>query len=237
MCILLTEGSVYIMEHYNRRQQEERERIIQRGCLVFAILAAAVLIAWLVWQRGMLVEARTEAATADLAGQVLRFHVLADSDSLSDQQIKMQVKEDVVTWLHENQPEDADRKEMEAFIREHLEDIRELAQETVRREGSSDKVIAELTRDEFPEKTYGTLTFPAGEYEALRIRIGAGEGHNWWCCLYPGLCFTDAVHVEADKKDIQELRTLVDEDAYEMVTCTSDFRIKWFFFGGHEGDK
>lgn len=204
---------------------------------MFSLLAAAVLTAWLVWQRGMLVEARTEAATAELAGQVLRFHVLADSDSLSDQQIKMQVKEDVVEWLRENRPVDANRKEMETFIRKHLTEIKELAQETVRRAGSSDTVTAELTRDEFPEKTYGTLTFPAGEYEALRIRIGAGEGHNWWCCLYPGLCFTDAVHVEADKKDMQELRTLLDEDAYEMVTCTSDFRIKWFFFGGHEGDE
>lgn len=228
------------MEHYYRnyrKQQKERERIIQRACLIFAILMAAVLTAWLVWQRGMLVKARTEAATEDLAGQVLRFHVLADSDSLRDQQIKMQVKEEVVAWLGENRPEDSTREEMEAFIRAHLAEIRELAQETVCQEGSTDTVTAELTRDEFPEKTYGTLTFPAGEYEALRIRIGAGEGHNWWCCLYPGLCFTDAVHVEADKKDMQELRTLVDEDAYEMVTCTSDFRIKWFFFGGYEGDR
>lgn len=228
------------MEHYYnnyRKQQKERERIMQRGCLIFAVLMAMMLTAWLVWQRGMLVEARTEAATENLAGQVLRFHVLADSDSLRDQQIKMQVKEDVVAWLNENRPEDADRKEMEAFIREHLTEIKKLAQETVRRAGSADTVTAELTRDEFPEKTYGTLTFPEGEYEALRIRIGTGEGHNWWCCLYPGLCFTDAVRVEADKKDMQELRTLVDGDAYEMVTCTSDFRIKWFFFGGYEGDR
>lgn len=228
------------MEHYYnnyRKQQKERERIMQRGCLIFAVLMAMMLTAWLVWQRGMLVEARTEAATESLAGQVLRLHVLADSDSLRDQQIKMQVKEEVVAWLHENRPEDADRKEMEVFIGEHLTEIKKLAQETVRQAGSSDTVTAELTRDEFPEKTYGTLTFPKGEYEALRIRIGSGEGHNWWCCLYPGLCFTDAVHVEADKKDMQELRTLVDEDAYEMVTCTSDFRIKWFFFGGYEGDR
>ena len=228
------------MEHYYnnyRKQQKERERIMQSGCLIFAVFMAMMLTAWLVWQRGMLVEARTEAATESLAGQLLRLHVLADSDSLRDQQIKMQVKEEVVAWLHENRPEDADRKEMEVFIGEHLTEIKELAQETVRRAGSSDTVTAELTRDEFPEKTYGTLTFPEGEYEALRIRIGSGEGHNWWCCLYPGLCFTDAVHVEADKKDMQELRTLVDEDAYEMVTCTSDVRIKWFFFGGYEGDR
>ena len=103
--------------HYDRRQQGERERIIHRCCLIFALLVAAVLTAYLVWQRGMLVEARTEDATADLAGQVLRFHVLADSDSLRDQQIKMQVKEDVVAWLNENRPEDADRKEMEEFRR------------------------------------------------------------------------------------------------------------------------
>ena len=225
------------MEHYYRRQQKERERIIQRGCLIAAILIAAGLTAWLVWQRGMLVEARSEAATEDLAGQVLRFHVLADSNSLRDQQIKMRVKDEVIAWLGENRPEDSTREEMEAFIGAHLAEIRELAEETVRREGSADTVTAELARDEFPEKTYGALTFPAGEYEALRIRIGAGEGHNWWCCLYPGLCFTDAVHVKADKKDMQELRTLVDEDAYEMVTCTSDFRIRWFFFGEHEGER
>lgn len=223
--------------HYYRRQQKERERIIQRGCLIFAFLTAIVLTAYLAWQREMLVEARTEAATENLTGQVLRLHVLADSDSLRDQQIKMQVKEEVVTWLAENRPEDSTREEVEVFIREHLTEITELAQETVRREGSADVVTAELARDEFPEKTYGTLTFPEGEYEALRIRIGSGEGHNWWCCLYPGLCFTDAVRVEADKKDMQELKTLVDEDAYEMVTCTSDFRIKWFFFGGYEGDR
>ena len=145
------------MEHYYnnyRKQQKERERIMQRGCLVFAVLLAMMLTAWLVWQRGMLVEARAEEATENLAGQVLRFHVLADSDSLRDQQIKMQVKEEVVTWLHENRPEDADRKEMEAFIREHLTEIKKLARETVRREGSADAVTVELARDEFPEKTY-----------------------------------------------------------------------------------
>ena len=121
------------MEHYYnnyRKQQKERERIMQRGCLIFAVFMAMMLTAWLVWQRGMLVEARTEAATESLAGQVLRLHVLADSDSLRDQQIKMQVKEEVVAWLHENRPEDADRKEMEVFIREHLTEIKKLAQET-----------------------------------------------------------------------------------------------------------
>ena len=88
------------MEHYYnnyRKQQKERERIMQSGCLIFAVLMAMMLTAWLVWQRGMLVEARTEAATESLAGQVLRLHVLADSDSLRDQQIKMQVKEEIIT--------------------------------------------------------------------------------------------------------------------------------------------
>lgn len=150
------------MEHYYnnyRKQQKERERIMQSGCLIFAVFMAMMLTAWLVWQRGMLVEARTEAATESLAGQVLRLHVLADSDSLRDQQIKMQVKEEVVAWLHENRPEDADRKEMEVFIGEHLTEIKKLAQETVRRAGSSDTVTAELTRDKSRRKPTEHLHF------------------------------------------------------------------------------
>ena len=236
MYILLTEGSVYIMTYYIK-QQEERKRTIRTVCLAISLAVAAVLTAWLIWQRGILVEVRAHEAAEDLEGQVLRLHVLADSDSLRDQEIKMSVKSEVVEWLQENRPAGADRSQMETFIRTHLTELEDVARKTIRAEGSKDRVEAELTWDTFPEKKYGDITFPAGEYEALRIRIGSGKGHNWWCCLYPGLCFTDAVHVRVDQKDMQELRTLLDEDAYEMITCTSDFRVKWFFFGGHEGDK
>lgn len=201
-----------------------------RVLLITAILLAAVFTAWTVRERGILIEERTHAATEELSQQVLRFHVLADSDSDRDQEIKMKVKEAVIDYLQETMLKDSDLKGTRQFVREHLEEIETLAEETVSEAGSSDPVTARLEMDEFPEKTYGDVTFPAGEYEALRIRIGSGEGHNWWCCLYPNLCFTDAVHAKVVPEDKGKLKELLDEDAYDMITCTTDFKIKWFFF-------
>lgn len=199
--------------------------------MILAILAAGVLTAWLGVQRGLLVEERSARAAEELTEQVLRFHVLADSDSKEDQRIKMQVKEQVVGWLGRELKGADSLEETKAFVSGHLEDVRSLAQETVREAGGSDPVTAELTTDDFPEKAYGDVTFPAGRYEALRIRIGSGRGHNWWCCLYPGLCFTDAVHARVNPEDKEELCRLLDGDTYDMITCTADYKIKWFFFG------
>jgi stage II sporulation protein R len=219
---------------------EEREPFPQRFhriCLAAAILIAALLTGWVTIQRGILVENRTQAATSQLAEQVLRFHVLADSDSTEDQRIKMQVKEAVISYLQEGVSGEKSLEGTKTFVTEHLEEIRELALQTVKEQGSSDTVSAELVTDEFPEKTYGDVTFPAGTYQALRISIGSGQGHNWWCCLYPNLCFRDAVHATVDPEDKQALQQLLDEDAYEMITCTTDFKIKWFFFGDQETKK
>lgn len=216
------------------RREEYISRRIHGICLGISIVIAAALTGWAVMQRGLLVEARTERAAAELAGNVLRFHVLADSDSQRDQQVKMQVKSAVISYLQEKLDGQNSLRETKEYVQEHLEEIQEVAQETVRQENSEDTVTAELVRDEFPEKTYGDVTFPKGTYEALRIRIGSGKGHNWWCCLYPNLCFTDSVCGKVMPEDKQELEGVLDEDAYEMITCTSDFKIKWFFFSEEE---
>lgn len=183
-----------------------------------------------------MVTARTETATQSLAEEVLRFHVLADSDSFQDQEIKIQVKEAVVDWLREHRREASGKEETKAFLAAHLKEIEALSERVIRRAGDEDSVTAEIVWDQFPEKTYGTLTFPAGEYEALRIRIGSGRGHNWWCCLYPGLCFTGALQVKEDQEEVKELENLIDGDAFELITGGSQVQIRWFFLGTHKGE-
>lgn len=200
-----------------------------RLLLITAILLAAFFTAWTVRERGILIEERTRTATEELSQQVLRFHVLADSDSAGDQEVKMKVKKAVIEYLQESMPEDKSLQGTRQFVEEHLEDIETLAGQTVLEAGSNDQVTARLETASFPEKTYGDVTFPEGEYEALRILIGSGKGHNWWCCLYPNLCFTDAVHAKVVPEDKRKLEEILDEDTYDMITCTSDFRIKWFF--------
>lgn len=203
-------------------------------CLGIALLCGALLTGLLLVQRGMLVEARARRAGQELSREVLRFHVLADSDSRQDQQRKMEVKEAVLAYMGEAMPQDADLEETCSWVREHLEALEQTAGETLREAGCSDPVRAELVRDYFPEKTYGDVTFPEGEYTALRICIGEGQGHNWWCCLYPSLCFTDAVTARVPEEEKEQMGRVLGEDEYEMITAYSDFKLRWFFFGGRD---
>ena len=195
---------------------------------VSAVILSAMLTAC-VW-RTETVSAKMETAQKHMAEEVLRFHVLANSDSKEDQELKMTVKDEVVSWLEAKMDCDS-LEETKNFIRSHLTGIEEVAEETVRRVGYSYPVQAALEWTDFPEKSYGDVTFPAGSYEALRIQIGEAKGHNWWCVLYPNLCFIDSVQAVVPEKGKKQLKHVLTDDEYDMVTATSKFKVKWFFFG------
>ena len=203
----------------------------KRRNLIMAALAVMIslMLTACVW-RTETVSAKVEKTQEHMAEEVLRFHVLANSDSKEDQNLKMKVKDTVVSWMEE----EMDTKSLaqtKAFIRSHLPQIEALAEETIQKEGYSYPVRASLEWTVFPEKTYGDITFPAGTYEALRIQIGEAKGHNWWCVLYPSLCFIDSVHAVVPEKGKKQLEHVLTEEEYEMVTARSKFKIKWFFFG------
>lgn len=185
----------------------------------------------LVKERGLLIEARTHAAQQELAGEVFRFHVLANSDSEEDQQLKLKVKENVLLYMKKHLPENSDLSETRSWVEGNLDEIEGEAEKTLLEESSTYTASAKLEKIMFPQKTYGDVTFPAGEYEALRIEIGEAKGQNWWCCLYPNLCFIDAVHAVVPEEGKQELENVLEEDSYEMITANTNFKIKWFFFG------
>lgn len=205
----------------------KREKI----CLMIALVMAFVITGALVKERGLLVEAREKAAREELASEVLRFHVLANSDSEEDQKLKLKVKENVLIYMKKHLPENPDLSQTRKWVADNLDEIEKEAEKILLEENSTYKVSAELENVLFPEKTYGDVTFPAGKYEALRIEIGAAKGQNWWCCLYPNLCFIDAVHAVVPEEGKQELQNVLEEDSYEMVTANTHFKIKWFFFG------
>ena len=103
--------------------------------------------------------------------------------------------------------------------------------DVLKKEKVSYRAKAEVTTCYFPDKRYGDIIFPEGNYEALRIVLGKGNGHNWWCVLYPNLCFTNATCAVVDEDGKKELKDALSAEEYEMVTATSEFKIKWFFFG------
>lgn len=191
-------------------------------------IAIAFAIAIIV--TGSLSEARTMQMQQQIAKEVFRFHVLANSDSPQDQALKMKVKENVIAYMREKLPESESVVMTRQWVVAHLEEIEQVAVQTLQKEGCNDAVTAKVTNCYFPDKTYGDITFPKGNYEALRIEIGAARGQNWWCVLYPNLCFIDAVHAVVPDEGKEELKNVLDDEEYKLVTATPKFRVKWFFF-------
>lgn len=191
-------------------------------------ILAGIAIAFVV--TGMMMNVKKDQMQKELAEEVFRFHVLANSDSEEDQNLKMKVKEAVITYMKEELPESESVTMTKHWASTHTEEIEALSEQVVQEEGYNYEVKAQVTTCDFPDKTYGDITFPAGSYEALRIEIGQAEGQNWWCVLYPNLCFIDSVHAVVPEKGKKELKHVLEEDTYEMVTTTTRFKIRWFFF-------
>lgn len=132
-----------------------------------------------------------------LRNSVLRLHILAESDSSHDQNLKLKVRD---ALLESDIFEGADSLESaERIAQEKLDEIVDIAENTLTENGCNLPVTAEIADVEFNERVYGDITMPAGEYRALRVKIGSAQGKNWWCVMYPPLCIPAACDVEEDK--------------------------------------
>ena len=129
----------------------------------------------------------------EYAKELIRFHVIANSDTLEDQTIKLHVRDAIVNKMKQKFIEVDNKEEALAVTRESLAEIKQLAVRQIEKDGKDYQVDVMLGDYHFPEKTYGDITLPAGKYQAVRVVIGEGRGHNWWCVLFPPLCFVDSV--------------------------------------------
>lgn len=213
----------------------KRYRIKQAICVILGICIAWLLTVVLV-ERGMMrVDAKMSATQQGLAEEVFRFHVLANSDSEEDQAVKLKVRDAVIAYMKDSMAqemeEEPDGEATKAWAGSHLEELEEVADRVIREEGYSYTSKASVEFCYFPDKRYGDIIFPQGNYEALRIKLGNAKGHNWWCVLYPNLCFTNATCAVVSEEGKEDLKEALTAEEYEMVTATTDFKIRWFFFG------
>lgn len=130
---------------------------------------------------------------------VLRLHVIAASDSDGDQEAKLAVR-DAILPLFERAESYEDAR---AFLLSHGREIQSTAEAVLRERGIDDGVQLSLGTETFPDRTYGDTLFPAGEYDALCVRIGAAEGHNWWCVLFPPLCIVSETGEPVDLDTVE----------------------------------
>lgn len=157
---------------------------------------------------------------------VLRFHVRANSDSEEDQTVKMQVKEAVLEKASEYLEADFDKNAVKEALATHLEELTRTAEQTLAENGYDYGVRTYFTREEFPVKRYGDLTFPAGTYDALRMDLGEGEGHNWWCMIYPSLCFVDVTYGVVPEESKEELQGLLTREDYQELLADPDTEVE-----------
>ena len=165
----------------------------------------------------------TSTLQQQIATQVLRFHIRANSDTVADQQKKLRIKQSLLEWLTPILTENTSKSETIQCIRKNLPDIRKEAT----RMAAPEPVTVTLQKEWFPEKTYGTCTFPEGIYDALRVDIGQAKGHNWWCVLYPSLCFADALEPSMTEEGEEKLQQVLDEDAYDLLLHPQKLKIRF----------
>ena len=158
------------------------------------VLAGGLLCAIIISNIGSFV--RDGMALDELRSSVLRLHILAESDSEYDQNLKLKVRDEILKSGILNGAENLD--EAVETANEKIPEIIYISEKTLRKNGCKLSVSAEITEMHFDERIYGDMTMPAGEYQALRIKIGTAKGHNWWCVMYPPLCIPSACEVEAD---------------------------------------
>lgn len=166
-----------------------------------------------------IIKNETQAASIQqsIAEKILRFHVIANSDRPEDQALKLKVRDRVLQYMEPLLKDSKDQKESEQIIEAHLPQIEEQAKLELQEQGSAASVSVSIQNRYFPVKEYGDLVFPEGEYEALCIEIGASEGKNWWCVLYPKLCFVDSLYAVVPDESKEELKTLLTQEEYEAV--------------------
>lgn len=165
----------------------------------------------------------TSTLQQQISTQVLRFHIRANSDTVADQQKKLRIKQSLLEWLTPILSENTSKSETIQCIRKNLPDIRKEAA----RMAAPEPVTVTLQKEWFPEKTYGTCTFPEGIYDALRVDIGQAKGHNWWCVLYPSLCFADALEPSMTEEGEEKLQQVLDEEAYDLLLHPQKLKIRF----------
>lgn len=173
----------------------------------------------------------TEDLQSTLASKIIRFHVIADNDSDASQQLKLKVKDETLVYMKTLLTGVNNLEVTRETIQENLPEIEKFASEVVKREGYEYNVSAEFENCYFPIKEYGSLTFPAGNYEALRIKIGKAKGRNWWCVMYPNLCFVDGTYAVVSDEVKETLENMLTPDEYNMLLDGSKTKISFKYLG------
>lgn len=159
-----------------------------------------------------------EISQQEIAEKLIRFHVIANSDSDEDQALKLKVRDEILKYITPKLQNSKSLDESREIIKNNDNKIKKIALDIIRKNGYNYNVTSTLGQFNFPVKEYGNIVLPEGTYEAYRVVIGSGEGKNWWCVMFPPLCFVDLTKGEVAVKETEaEMKKVLTEDEFKLV--------------------
>lgn len=194
---------------------------IRRTTVIFLLLCLFIYISAISY---------VEAVSTDLKTSVFRLHVIANSDSLQDQELKYKVRDNVINYMNSLCYNVTSKSEAIKIAKEHSDEFYNIAKKTIENNGYDYNVKINFGSFDFPTKQYGDISLPSGNYDALKIEIGEANGQNWWCVMFPPLCFVDVSSgiVPDDSKETLK-NSLSNEEEYILINKEKSSNIEFKF--------
>ena len=172
--------------------------------------------------------AYANSTISNLSSNLFRLHVIANSNSEADQNLKYKVRDNLISYMNDICKNASTKQEAICIANTHIKEFTKIAQNTIKKNGFNYKVKVTIGNYPFPTKTYGDISLPAGYYDALKVEIGEAKGKNWWCVMFPSLCFVDmsnGIVPEESKKDLQNSLSI---ENYNLISSdNSEYQFKF----------
>lgn len=170
-----------------------------------------------------------DAVSNNIADSVFRLHVIANSNSKEDQELKLKVRDELLSYMNIISKDSTSKQEAMQIANEHKEEFTQIVEKVIKENGYNYTVNVQIGKADFPTKYYGDITLPAGTYDALKVQIGEAKGQNWWCVMFPPLCFVDVSTGIVPDNSKQELKQSLDNEEYDLISKTDNNEISFKF--------
>lgn len=167
--------------------------------------------------------------STDIASSVFRLHVIANSDSKEDQDLKYKVRDNLLKYMNKICKNCTSKEDAISLVEKNKDIFKQIALDTISNEGFSYDVNINIGNFEFPTKNYGDISLPAGLYDALRVEIGEAKGQNWWCVMFPPLCFVDISSGVVPEESKEVLQDNLTEEEFALISDKSSDEIQFKF--------
>ena len=169
------------------------------------------------------------AVSTNLSEAVFRLHVIANSDSDEDQSLKLKVRDSLLNYMNNLCVDCSTKEKANSLATIHKNEFQQIAENTIKENGYNYPVRININNFYFPTKNYGDITLPAGFYDALRVEIGDAKGKNWWCVMFPSLCFIDISSGIVNDEAKENLENNLDEESYNLISNKNNSEVEFKF--------